>query len=395
MRLPPLFFAAITLLAGCRKDPSGKAGQTTPVIQELSPATDGPGALVSIRGSGFGTTLSALTVDFNGQAASLVSANDTLIRVTVPGQATTGKVHVTLNGKQVTSTMDFVVLSGVWTRMADLPAYGRASVVAFTLKGLAYIVSGYNGGGTFQDMYAYDPGSNTWTRKADPPFPGYYRSVGISTATKGYLIGGAVVGSPRTKDLWEYDPDLDQWTRKADFPGSARYSGAGFSIQGKVYFGTGNDGSDLNDWWEYDPGTDTWTRKADFPGAPRSYAMALGFDDHGYLGLGAFYSPTGNDWWKYDPVQDQWSRQADYPGPVQTAYSGCFRIGSKAYISGGQYQACWEFDTQSGHWTQKTSHPTTRLEGIGFALGNTGYLCLGTTEQVFLDRDCWSFNPGQ
>jgi N-acetylneuraminic acid mutarotase len=188
---------------------------------------------------------------------------------------------------------------------------------------------------------------------------------------------------------------MDHWTRKAAFPGSARYSGAGFSIQGKVYFGTGNDGNDLNDWWEYDPGTDTWTRKADFPGAPRAYAMALGFDNTGYLGLGAFYSPTGNDWWKYDPVHDQWSRQADYPGPAQTAYSCCFRIGSKAYISGGQYTACWEFDTQSGNWTQKTSHPTTRLEGISFTLGNKGYLCLGSTDHVFLDKDCWSFDPGQ
>jgi RHS repeat-associated protein len=69
-----------------------------PVINTLSPPEGPNGGLITLNGSGFGTSQNGSTVQFNGVAASVSSWSNTSISATVPSSATTGPVTVTVGG---------------------------------------------------------------------------------------------------------------------------------------------------------------------------------------------------------------------------------------------------------------------------------------------------------
>jgi hypothetical protein len=97
-----------------------------------------------------------------------------------------------------------------------------------------------------------------------------------------------------------YDPGTDTWTKKANFGGTARSEATGFSIGNKGYIGIGqrrNEGT--NDFWEFDPGTNTWIQKADFGGGPRHFAVGISIGNRGYIGTGVY--PYYKDFWEYTP----------------------------------------------------------------------------------------------
>jgi len=104
---------------------------------------------------------------------------------------------------------------------------------------------------------------------------------------KGYIGTGDCIGAE--DDLWEYDPSTNTWTQKADFSGTARWRSVGFSIDDKGYVGTGLDANGrTKDFWEYNPSINTWTQKADFSGTARSQAVGFSINDKGYIGTGSF-----------------------------------------------------------------------------------------------------------
>ena len=68
------------------------------------------------------------------------------------------------------------------------------------------------------------------------------------------------------------------------------------ALNGKIYLGTGYDGTYLKDWWEYNPAGDTWTQKTDFGGSPRRLAVSTAINGKVYVGTG--YDPEHRkDWW--------------------------------------------------------------------------------------------------
>jgi hypothetical protein len=103
----------ITVLALAMMIPSAFAA---PTITAISPATAPVGSLVTISGSGFGTTQGTSTVTFNGIAATVMALDwhDTSITATVPSGAVSGNVVVTVggassNGKAFTVGLDINV----------------------------------------------------------------------------------------------------------------------------------------------------------------------------------------------------------------------------------------------------------------------------------------------
>src|SRR5579885_317381 len=70
-----------------------------PNIANLSPTTGPVGTLITIAGSGFGSSQGTSTVTFNGTAATAIASwGDASIVTTVPNSATTGNVVVTVAG---------------------------------------------------------------------------------------------------------------------------------------------------------------------------------------------------------------------------------------------------------------------------------------------------------
>lgn len=172
-------------------------------------------------------------------------------------------------------TSDFWVfdpIANTWHQIADIPMR-RMNAIAFNNNTSGFVGMGfynkytkpfltdiarYYPGDDLQDLWSYDPVSNTWAKKSD--FPGGKR-MGMSSFSIGdttYCISGAVVGDELwtsnedilKNDVWSYNTITDTWVQKPDFPDTAkrRYSIAA-AMAGKGYFGTGGD-SDL---WEYAP----------------------------------------------------------------------------------------------------------------------------------------------
>lgn len=74
-----------------------------PVIKSVSVGAASPGDVIKISGTGFGTTVSALQVSFNGTLGTISSVSaDTLITVTVPTGFTSGPLTVFVNNYPVT-----------------------------------------------------------------------------------------------------------------------------------------------------------------------------------------------------------------------------------------------------------------------------------------------------
>lgn len=70
----------------------------SPIISSISPSTAPPGTSVTIAGSGFGTSAGTSVVSFNNATATTSAWSATSIQATVPFDATSGLVAVTVGG---------------------------------------------------------------------------------------------------------------------------------------------------------------------------------------------------------------------------------------------------------------------------------------------------------
>src|SRR5688500_9723242 len=174
-----------------------------------------------------------------------------------------------------------------------------------------------------------------WTQKASMPSPARHRATALSIGNRGYMGLGHVnsVVDIQFNDWWEYDPGTKSWTQKANYAGGKRYHAAGFAIGNKGYVGTGRDTTFSNkiDFWEYDPVTNLWTQKANFGGAARRGAVGFTIGNKGYVGTGSFLA----DFWCYDPSVNLWSPVASLPATGRTSSVG-FSIGGKGYCGTGE-----------------------------------------------------------
>lgn len=152
-----------------------------------------------------------------------------------------------------------------------------------------------------------------WNKKKEfpGPFLGGYAS--FSIGDKGYVLVESIFSGTPTKEFYEYDPGTDTWTRKADFPGEDRINGTAFSVHGMGYYGAGQAKSTpkgLRDFWQYDSQTDTWKKFADYPGTGNVRMITSIVEGKVYIGLGYQVKPSlanveeyknAYDFWEFDP----------------------------------------------------------------------------------------------
>ena len=188
----------------------------------------------------------------------------------------------------------------LWTQMRSNPVNSSAmDSPGFVINGKAYVPAG-------GEMYEYDPASDQWTKKSYPEALGYFGGGSAFTINgKGYLgVGWTQEKSADVSDFYEYDPGTDSWTRKASFPGTLRNNATSFSLpNGKGYIALGyseEQSKYLNDVWEYDPVLDTWTRTEDFPGSPRFGARAVVVGSGAYI-IGGYGGVYEKDMWLFSP----------------------------------------------------------------------------------------------
>ena len=190
------------------------------------------------------------------------------------------------------------------------PPYGGedGEVVFFTTTDEAYFLT-QNGSPAMRSIHAIF----TQTVRAPlPEQPGTLATFSIRNI--GYVVNQQP-GQPIR--LWAYDPTSDTWSRKADFPGRSRQRGTGFALARRGYFGLGltEDGQGLRDLWQYDPTLDRWQYVTNYPGQGHQYLAVFSAPDgfkpeRAYLGWGyeSQRITTGlnrvvgcTDWWELTP----------------------------------------------------------------------------------------------
>ncbi len=300
-------------------------------------------------------------------------------------------------------------LVGDWTEKADFAGTARTGAVSFTLDGKAYVGTGFDGVNRLNDLWQYNATSDTWTRMAD--FPGVARSGAVAFAAngKGY-IGTGYDGTNNLKDFWEYDPATNAWVQIADFAGTARYGSVAMTLDNKGYLGGGFDGAYLKDFWQYDPTTGTWTEKPSFSGSRRVNGFAFVINGKGYVGGGLNNGILEADLLEYTPGSATWRNmkglsnidrgQEAYPGP--RTYATVFTLQDRAYLVGGTkgltptnnsaWDEVWVYNPSTDTWRQLDEFErSARESGIGFSIGDFGYLGLGRNGAVRYS-DLWQLS---
>lgn len=286
-----------------------------------------------------------------------------------------------------------------WTQKASYPGPARHRAFAFSVGQRGYLGTGHTNAVVdvlYDDMWEYDPASNTWSQKANYPGGVRHNAISFTIGNKGYVgTGRGPFGN--TNDFWEYDPVTNTWAAKAFFPGSARRGAVGFAINGKGYLSCGSDNTMYRkDLWEYDPVNNFWVQRPDMPGNARTQAVAFVIGNKGYVGTGEGTSTSIYDFYCYDPVNFSWSQVASIAGDPRTQACG-FGVNGKGYVTTGisywtydNLQDCWEYDANTNLWTQAADFPgIARRYMRAFTIGKSAFAGSGTSGTNL--ADLWEF----
>jgi hypothetical protein len=299
-------------------------------------------------------------------------------------------------------------LVGNWYKRSDFEGVPRSGAAVFTIGNKAYVGLGYDGKDRLTDFWEYDADVNNWVRKAD--FPGVARTgaVAFAVGSKGY-VGTGYDGSKKLKDFYEFNPSTNAWTQVADFGGTARYGAVAFAINSKGYLCSGDDGNYQKDLWEYDPATGVWSQLTSIGGAKRRSATAFVIDGKAYICTGVNNGIYEDDLWVYDPATNLWTGKRAISNVSDSDYDDdysdivgtnkvAFTISGKGYVATGGKgttgTSVWEYDPSTDLWASRTGlEGSARMEAVGFALGNYGYVTAGRSGSYYFD-DLWGFEPG-
>ncbi|UII29811.1 IPT/TIG domain-containing protein [Fulvivirga ulvae] len=141
-----LILLTIMAVSSSCSDDDGDGGPAQATITGIDPVKGEVGDVVTIKGTNFSTTAPDNIVSFNGVQASVTSSTATEIKTTVPVNATTGKITVSVNElNPVTSSVSFEVYN--------------CTELTLTLTSGGYSIETEVNGGTAPYEYALDDGS--------------------------------------------------------------------------------------------------------------------------------------------------------------------------------------------------------------------------------------------
>jgi N-acetylneuraminic acid mutarotase len=283
----------------------------------------------------------------------------------------------------------FLNAQGIWTQKASLPGNARSGAVGFSIGNKGYIATGGSWGSCSSDLWEWDSGTNVWSQKASIPGGPRIYAIAFCIGNKGYIATGydGNAHGDGLNDLWEWDQGTNTWTKKADFAGGDRMFATGFSIGTKGYIVTG---SGTNVFWEWDQSTDTWTQKTNFPGSNRLDAISFSIGNKGYVGTGSALQ----DFWEWDQTTNIWTQKSNFGGLGRGAAVG-FSSGTKGYIgTGSDLQDFWEWDQTNNVWTRMADFGGGIRDGaVGFSIGNKVYIGTGYDGSQTYYNDLWEFDP--
>jgi N-acetylneuraminic acid mutarotase len=144
-----------------------------------------------------------------------------------------------------------------------------------------------------------------------------------------------------------------------------------------------------------------WRQVAAFGGPALRGAMTFTIGNAAYVvsGMGDDSIPQ-RQVWKYEATVDGWSRMRDYPGTPIIEGVG-FAIGQAGYVclgntndSTGAVAECWQYDAASDQWTRKGDFPGAARSGcIAVTIGPKAYIFGGFSTAHGNEKEMWEYDP--
>jgi N-acetylneuraminic acid mutarotase len=308
---------------------------------------------------------------------------------------------VQMDGGLLNDLWEYNAIANTWTQRANFPGGARQNAIAFSIGGNGYLGTGYDG--TIKnDFWEYNPTTNVWTPKTD--FGGGMRAeaVGFSIGDKGYIGTGtsSLDNTGLKNDLWEFNPGTNSWTQKANLPAAARVVAVAFSLGMKAYLGTGS--GDINagpgpfyhDFWRYDPSTNAWTSQPDYPGAGSFLLSGFSIGANAFVGAGEG-GATFSDFWQFstpDGNVGSWIVRGTSPTPrrgeaAATSNGIVYVVGGAPPFSTSSVATAEAYNPATNSWTTLASMPIASqqltaqsINGIVYAVAGGG--CCGAYSDV-------------
>lgn len=275
-----------------------------------------------------------------------------------------------------------------WTPFAPVPnGFLSDHSFGFALGGEGFLVAGQTPDGFSDNVFRYNPASDSWSTMQD--FPGEARGYTIGDTWNGEAWMGFGLGNDGAlNDLWKFNPISETWTEMASCPCEPRYHPAFVAMDGHIYMGLGSGLSgDLDDWWDYDMATNSWSQKPSLPASPRHHPYQFGIDGIVYTGFGHSGSNIFNTWYAYDPSSESWTEVAELPAEGRVAGTQFSHNGLGYVLSGdgedhssmedGEF---WAYNPATDAWSEWPSHPGwSRWAPASFIIDDVVYFMQGTT----------------
>lgn len=317
-------------------------------IRVISPETlecvvpDIPGNIERLHLYTYGETGSKLSIfsdDFAilnswSQARATTPLTSSTHTTTAHASVVVGNSVYIIGGRSV---WQFVPSTNTWIKKADFPGHYRFTATAFKVGGKIYYGFGQgfwepplccNKDELYNDLWAYDIGSDTWSFTMETPLPAKHGLAAMVIGEKAYIAYDAKGA------IWEFDPQTVAWRKiETEFTygghtitftiGNKGYLIGGTNVAGEQYSNTSV--------WEFDPSGPTITRKADCPVVTYYGGIGATKDNHGLV---LCNSDGGYRVYEYAPENDTWVRRQSVP-PTTHALQMAQYINGKFYLAAG------------------------------------------------------------
>jgi len=198
------------------------------------------------------------------------------------------------------------------------------------LNNKGYLFGGIEGAGALNELWRYEPTTDSWTQMPSLPGEGRYASVAMNDGSDNLIIayGMLASGSP-TREAWLFSTQTNAWQQLADAPAPARHRAANDAMSRTIYGGMDADGNVLDDVWsvDYMDGSLQWFAHATMP-APRFGAKAA----FGVLVGGASsWGEIHDNVWRFNG--QSWSVMDPFPGGARRGGV----VGTRCCLGGSIY----------------------------------------------------------
>jgi N-acetylneuraminic acid mutarotase len=321
----------------------------------------------------------------------------------------------TASGTPGTTGGTFTTKPLTWTSKASNPLH-REESQSIVYNGKVYAVGGYvNDYAATLRVDAYDPNTNTWTRKHDMPsaFPDTHAAVVKDPNGHVFWFIGGFLGSfthdadgahgpPGTNLVYKYDAATDSWSKGPSLPYARAAGGAGI-VNNKIYYFGGADitrNVDKGDTFMLDLNNQSagWKKVATMPN-PRNHLGGVAANGFIYA-IGGQHgvedaSVMQNEVDRFDPSTNSWTKVASLPKSESHFNAATVLYDRYIITAGGENPhnsaQPWVFayDTLRNQWTQMTNLPEPRRAGIAGLVGTKLIFSSGYNRPQALTDTTW------